>query len=253
MTLRSTALAALFVLAACGQQEPEGPTAPAEVTRRVPAPWFICDAINQPRLFVFDRNGSDVNVAEYAKPNGEIMQRNGYSVGDTEGAAGSVSIELFRDDAVDGNVRHTNPGMLENPGSAYTTPFVGARLDDREFECRWMPRTRVMSFTGRRSFVVHEDADGDLIYTAYNFVDAAAAQRIDQSENGRTTSFSVEVRGGAEETTPEGTRYTFETQGFRYVVALNRDGTGTLDVSRDGVALQTEPLISYQEGAAATE
>ena len=71
------------------------------------------------------------------------------------------------------------------------------------------------------------------------------------SENGRsTTPFSVEVRNGQEAQTPQALAYTFETQGFRYVVNLNRDGTGSLDVSRDGVALQSEPLIGYQQGTA---
>ena len=97
----------------------------------------------------------------------------------------------------------------------------------------------------------YEDASGDLIYTAYNFVDAANARPVELAENGRTTSpFSVEVRDGAEAQTPQALSYTFETQGFRYVVTLNRDGTGTLDAFRDGALLQSEPLAGYQQGTA---
>lgn len=247
--MRRIVFAFVFVASACGQQQ--APPPPAEIPVRQPPPWFICDAINAPALFVFDRTGADVRLAEYDKPDGAIVQRQGYFVGDEEGAAGSVNTELVRDDGVDGWIRQLNPGMLENPGSAYTLPFVSVRLDGRNINCRWMPRTRVLGFTGRRSFVVYEDQSGDLIYTSYNFVDAANARPVDLTENGRTTTpFSVEVRNGAEAQTPQALTYTFETQGFRYVVTLNRDGAGTLDAFRDGVALQSEPLVGYQQGTA---
>lgn len=251
--MRRIALALALCLAACGQQQDKAAEAPAEeqIAVRVPPPWFICDAINFPAIIVFDRTGQDVRIAEYDKPNGAIVQRQGYFVGDEEGAAGSINTELVRDEGSDGWVRQANPGVLETPGSAYTLPFWSVRLDNRDINCRWMPRTRVLGFTGRRSFIVYEDASGDLIYTAYNFVDAANARPIEVSENGRTTQpFSVEVRNGAEAQTPRDLTYTFETQGFRYVLKLNRDGTGQLDVSRDGVALQSEPLIGYQQGTA---
>lgn len=248
--MRKYALALAFALAACGQQQ-QAPAPPDErIVVRVPAPWFICDSINQPTVIVFNRNNGDVTTAEYGKADGEIVQRIGYFVGDEEGAAGSVITELVRDEGTDGSIRQLNPGMLENPGSAYTLPFSSVRLDGRDINCRWLPRTRVLGFNARRSFVVHEDADGDLIYTQYNFADAAGARPIELGENGRTTTFSVEIRAGAEQQTPQAQLYTFETQGFRYVVTLNRDGTGALDVSRDGVAMQTEPLIGYQHGTA---
>ncbi len=249
--MRRTVFALAVALAACGQQQEAPPPQPESTVMRIPPPWFICDALNAPAIFVFDRSNVDVRVAEYDKPNGAIVQRQGYMVGDEDGAAGSVNTELVRDEGVDGGIRQLNPGMLETPGSAYTLPFTSVRLDDRNINCRWMPRTRVLGFTGRRSFVVYEDASGDLIYTSYNFADAANARPIELSENGRTTTpFSVEVRNGTEEQTPQAATYTFETQGFRYVVTLNRDGTGTLDVSRDGVALQSEPLTGYQQGTA---
>ena len=248
--MRRIAFAFAIALAACGQQQ-EAPPPVEEISMRVPPPWFICDAVNAPALFVFERSNADVRVAEYDKPNGAIVQRQGYFVGDEEGAAGSINTELVRDFGSDGWVRQINPGMLETPGSAYTLPFSSVRLDGRDIQCRWMPRTRVLGFTGRRSFVVYEDASGDLIYTAYNFVDAANARPIELGENGRTTSpFSVEVRNGTENQTPQALSYTFETQGFRYVVTLNRDGTGTLDAFRDGAQLQSEQLVGYQQGTA---
>lgn len=257
MRFAAAALAALS-LAACNQQ-PETPAAPEEehVFMRVPAPWFICDSINSGAVIVFDRSeGGDVRVAEYQKSDGSIVQRIGYFVGDEDGAAGSVNIELVRDQGSDGWVRMTNAGMLETPGSAYTARFASATLDGRDVQCRWLPRTRVMGFSSRRSFAVHEDASGALTYTAYNFADAASSRAVDGAENARTTASSLEITGGVAGQTPEGaTTYTFETQGFRYVVVLNRDGTGAIDVTRDGAPLTNEPLIGYQQGtppAAAT-
>jgi hypothetical protein len=148
--MRRIAFAFLLAMSACGQQQAPPPA--AEIVVRQPPPWFICDAINAPALFVFERTNADVRVAEYDKPDGAIVQRQGYFVGDEEGAAGSVNTELVRDDGVDGWIRQLNPGMLENPGSAYTLPFASVRLDGRNINCRWMPRTRVLGFTGRRSF-----------------------------------------------------------------------------------------------------
>lgn len=243
--------AAFLALALVGcNQEPAAPAAPEaeQVFVRVPPPWFICDSINSPAVIVFDRNpAGDVRVAEYQKSDGSIVQRIGYFVGDEDAAAGSVNTELVRDQGSDGWVRNTNAGMLETPASAYTTRFVSALLDGRDVQCRWLPRTRVMGFTSRRSFAVHEDASGALTYTAYNFTDAST-RPVDGRENARTTASSLELTGGVAGQTPEATTYTFETQGFRYVLSLNRDGTGSLDVTRDGAPLSNEPLIGYQRG-----
>lgn len=252
--MRHAALAFTLVatLAACGQ--PEAPPPVEETIRRAPAPWFICDAIDAPALFVFDRDGANVRMAEYDKPNGAIVQRIGYNVGTEDGAAGSITTELYRDLGVDGSVRQINPGMLENPGAAYTLPFTSINMDSRAISCRWMPRTRVLGFTGRRSFVVNEDADGDLIYTSYDFDQAANTRPVDLSENGRTTTpFNVEVRNGVEAATPTSTTYTFETQGFRYVVTINRDGTGQLDAFLNEAPLQSEGLVGFVEGSAPAE
>ena len=242
---------AILALAACNQEPATPPAAEEEhVFMRVPPPWFICDALNSPAMIVFDRNASgDVRVAEYQKSDGSIVQRIGYFVGDEDGAAGSVNTELVRDQGSDGWVRLTNAGMLETPASAYTPRFVSTTLDGRDIQCRWLPRTRVIGFSTRRSFVVHEDASGALTYTAYNFSDAGGARVQDGAENARTTASSLEITGGVAGQTPDATTYTFETQGFRYVVLLNRDGTGAIDVQRDGAPLTNEPLIGYQQGA----
>jgi hypothetical protein len=245
--------AALFVLAlaACGRtEEPPSSTEPAIVNPT----WFICDAIDAPLLYLAERDGENVRIAEYDKPSGAIIERMQFTLGDAEGAAGSVHQPLLRDGAEVGVIRQLNPGMLEAPGSAYTAPIRSVRLNNVDASCRWLPRTRAFAFTGRRSIVVHEDADGDLIYTTYDFAAAATATPIDLSENGRTTAFSVEVRGGEESLGPEGASYVFANQGFRYALRIGRDGAGTLGVYRDGEEnpVQTEPLIAAHLGDAAT-
>ncbi|MEZ5957450.1 MAG: hypothetical protein R3C27_09605 [Hyphomonadaceae bacterium] len=241
---------AVLALAACNQQ-PETPPAAEEeqVFMRVPPPWFICDSVNSGAVIVFDRNPSgDVRVAEYQKSDGSIVQRIGYFVGDEEPGAGSLHTELVRDQGSDGWVHMTNSGMLETPASAYTPRFVSVELDGRDVRCRWLPRTRVIGFTSRRSFVVHEDANGALTYSAFNFGDAGSSRTRNGAENAQTSASSLEIVGGVTGQTQEATTYTFETQGFRYVLSLNRDGTGALDVTRDGAPLSNEPLIGYQQG-----
>jgi len=244
------AVFALLALAACGQSAPPPPL--PEQPRAATPPWFICDGVDAQALFVFERDGEAVRVSEYDKPNGAVVARTDYAIGAEEGAAGSVYITLLRDGADAGTVRRINPGMLESPGAAYTAPFSSVQLGERTVSCRWLPRTRVFGFTGRRSFVVHEDASGDLIYTTYEFADAASARSIELSENARTTTFSVEAREGAEDLRPDGSDFRFVGRdGYSYVVALSRDGTGRLDVQRTGETVQSEPLVGFIEGAAA--
>lgn len=242
-----------FALAACGQPEAPPPL-PEPAQAAAPAPWFICDAVNAPVLVVFNAPASGVSEAvQYDKPNGALIQRTSFTLGEADSAAGSIYTPLLQNGAEAGHVRQINSGMLETPASAYTPAYTSVRIGERDIVCRWMPRTRLFGFTGRRSFVVHEDADGDLIYTTYDFATAAQAQAIELSENARTTSFSVEVRGGEESTNAAGSVYTFDNDGFRYTVTVRRDQTGTLAVSRSGESMQEEPLIAFIQGDSGAE
>lgn len=246
--MRFTLLSFALLLAACGRDEPPPP--PPEASASAPPIWFICDGIDQPVVLAFEREGERVRMVEYDKPNGALVGRREFTLGASEGAAGSVYTELRAYGAEQGFVLQLNAGMLENPGSAYTPFFSAVELDQREIACRWLPRTRVLGFTGRRSFVVHEDRDGDLVYTSYDFAAAARAQQIELSENGRTTTFSAEVRGGEEMTRPGGAEFRFAGDGgIVYVVAVSRDGTGRLDVERNGDVVQTEPLAAFLQAS----
>jgi hypothetical protein len=254
--MRRFAFAAALALAACGQSALPLPEAEQAAAPAVAPPWFICDAIDAPVLLVFGRQANGVTeVVQYDKPNGALMQRTSYTLGDGDGAAGSLYTALVQNGAEAGHVREINSGVLENPGSAYTPVYSSVRLGERDIACRWMPRTRLMGFTGRRTIVVSEDRDGDLLYHSYDFASAAQAHPIDVSENGRTTTFSLEARNGAETTNANGAIYTFRADvETDIVVSVGRDGRGSVEVRRHGPnPVQTEDLIAFVQGDAAAQ
>jgi hypothetical protein len=241
---------ALLVLAGCGQAAPPPPLPSARAEG--PRTWFICDGVDAPSLIVFAHDGAVVRMAEYQKPNGIPILRDDFTIGELEGAAGSIYTPLINSGVASGAIRETDTAMLENPASAYTPYFAAVRLGERSVSCRWLPRTRLFAFTSRRSIVVHEDVDGDLIYTAYGFTDVNALAPVELSENARTTPFSVEVRGGEETISPSGVQYRFNSaDGYTYVVAAARNGDARLDVLHAGAPTQSEDILAFQEGDAA--
>jgi hypothetical protein len=253
--MRLPALAFALALTACGQSAPPSPLPEPEQIAAAP-PWLICDAVEAPVLLVFGAQANGVTeVVQYDKPNGALIQRTSYTIGDAEGAAGSVYTTLLQNGAEAGHVRQVNSGMLENPGSAFTPAYTSVRIGERDIACRWMPRTRLMGFTGRRTIVVSEDQDGDLLYHSYDFAGAAEANAIEVSENGRTTTFSLEARDGQETTDANGARYTFQADvETEIIVSAPRNGTATVEVRRHGPnPVQTEDLIAYVQGNAAAE
>jgi hypothetical protein len=203
---------------------------------------------------VFEREGAAVRVAEYDKPNGAVIARSIFAIGQEQGATGASTTPLLSDGVDAGSIGQTNPDMLETPGAAYTPRVTEVRLGRRAVSCRWLPRTRLMGFTGRRSFVVHEDADGDLIYTTFDFAAASSQPLVELTDNSVSTTFSVEVRGGEEMVRPDGAEFRFNAStGFAYLITLDDDGPGALAVFRDGAEVQSEPLIAVQHGEGAIQ
>jgi hypothetical protein len=248
--MRFVFLALGLLTAACGQATPPPPPEPAP--EAASWTWFICDAIDAPVILVFERDGTSARVAQYDKPSGAIRQRTEYTIGAQEGAAGSVYTTLLQGGAEAGAIRQINPGMLETPAAAYTTPFTSVRLGEREISCRWLPRTRLMGITGRRTIVVHEDADGDLIYTSYDFMTASQAQEVELSDGARTTTFSFEAREGTEQAGRNTARYEFRADVETDIVVTVEGGAGRVDVRRHGPEpAQTEDLIAFVQGDAA--
>lgn len=250
--MRLFTLAFALLAAACGQSEPPPPL-PAPAANVVAPPWFICDAIDAPVLLVFERDGPKARVTQYDKPNGALIQRTEYQIGAEEGAAGSVYMALLQNGAEAGAIRRINPDMLETPGAAYTPLYASVRLGEREISCRWMSRTRLIGFTGRRTIVVSEDGDGDLLYHSYDFATAAQAQQIEIAENGRTTTFSLEKRDGVENMDADGSRFQFQADAETEIIVISgRDGRGRVDVRRHGPdPVQSEDLIAYVVGQGA--
>jgi hypothetical protein len=249
--MRLIAIPFALILATCGQSEPPPPL-PAPAEDAVAPPWFICDAVDAPVLLVFERDGPIARVAQYDKPNGALVQRTEYGIGAEEGAAGSVYTTLTQNGAEAGAIRRINPGMLETPGAAYTEPYSSVRLGEREVSCRWLPRTRLIGFTGRRAIVVSEDGDGDLLYHAYDFASAAEARPIEISENGRTTTFSLEARDGTETMDANGARYQFQADAQTQIIVVSGpDGRGRVEVRRGGATTQSEDLVAYVQGSGA--
>lgn len=247
--MRLSLLVIAVLLAGCGEATPPPmpPSQPAEAHT-----WFICDAIDAPVLLVFERSGTTARVAQYEKPSGAIVQRTEYTIGGQEGAAGSVYTTLLQNNVEAGAIRQVNPGMLATPASAYTTPYTSVRLGEREISCRWLPRTRLMGFTGRRTIIVQEDVDGDLIYTSYDFARAAEAEPIELSDNARTTTFSLEARNGSEQLSPNGARYEFQADAETSIAVIVEGRSGRVEVRRHGPnPAQTEDLIAFIQGDAA--
>lgn len=262
--MRRLLFLALAALAACGNPTSstpgpgQGPSAPATRAQAAANPsqiWFFCDGIDAPVIYLFADTPSDgqVRFIEYDKRTGATVRSLDLGVGDSEGAAGSTYTPLTLNGQDFGHVRQVNSGNFETPGAAYTTPYTSVLIAGREVSCRWLARTRVAAFTGRRSFVIHEDADGDLIYTTFDFANAST-QPIDQSDNGRSTRFSVEVRGGQENVRADGSDYAFAGRdGFGYHISLKPDGSGQLQVLRNGAPVQSEPLTAYLVGQASQD
>ncbi|MBI3437493.1 MAG: hypothetical protein HY054_02350 [Proteobacteria bacterium] len=263
--MRRLLFLAAVMLAACGNPTNSAPAttthAAAATSTRVAARvtqspiWFFCDGIDAPVVYLFANTESQnqVRFIEYDKRSGATVRSLDLQLGDGEGAAGSIYTPLLQNGQDFGHVRQVNAGNFETPAAAYTTPYTSVQIGDHNVECRWLPRTRVAAFTGRRSFVIHEDADGDLIYTTFDFANAAT-QPIDQGDNGRSTRFSVEVRGGQESVRPDGSDFTFPGRdGFSYHVALKTDGSGQLQVLRNGAQVQSEPLTAFIVGQASQD
>ena len=251
--MRLTSLLCVILATACSRAPPTASTTTSTPIGQAatPAPWFICDGVDAPKLLVLTRDaaGANVAIATYDKTTGAIVSRESYALGPSEGAAGSVYTPLRQNNADAGAVRALNPGMLDAPGVAYTQPYSSVTLGDLRISCRWMARTRLIGFTGRRSFVVYEDDDGDLIYTTFNFADVAAQRVVDLSKGQHTTTFSLEVRGGQEHVDAGGAAYQFEHNGYVYDISAPWAGAGSIRVTQNGAPVQSEPIIGFEAGA----
>jgi len=262
------AFLAAALLASCGQSgapESDPQTAPATgvVTIRPGEVALLCDAINEPTIFTAtepDATGVFV-VREYSKTNnGDLARTQRARWGEEEGSAGS-RVRAINDEngVMIATVLWLNEGMLDDASAAYTPPLVRVQTADSpeargaSLDCRWYARTRVIGFTGQRSFVVVEDADGDLIYRSFDFSNAARAQRVELDGAQRTTTFNVEVRDGREMTRPDVTQFEFDNQGITYRVFTAANAPPALSVLRGETITQSDTITAYQAPPAVAE
>ncbi|MGE3142640.1 MAG: hypothetical protein AB7L65_04920 [Hyphomonadaceae bacterium] len=250
---RFGAAALALALAACGQTAPTAaPAAPPPTPRAAapgaaPALWFLCDGVDAPAIFAVSQPDAQkqVIIREYDKRAAAQMREARYRVGDADPGAGNVYYPLTGENGT-GYLRALNPDVLDDPSAAYTTPFIEIKLGERVVSCRWLERTRLEGFSTHRTFVVSEDADGDLIYRTYDFADAGRAAPVALGGAQRTSVFSREVRGGAEDTGPEGARFSFSDKGYFYEIRLPEGGGAVATVTHAGAMVQNEPLIAAQ-------
>jgi len=248
------ALAVLALVASCSPSENAAPPRERAPATQDAALWFICDALQAPRIFTVRKAADDsaVMVTEYDKSTGAPTLRAAYELGAPVDAAGSRFWALLRDGAAAGNIREANPDLLDAPAAAYTPPIRSIDIGARSDECRWLPRTRLAAFDETHAIAIHEDPDGDLIYLAYDFANSTSLAPIALSDNGRSTVFSLEIRGGAEVAGPGGVEYRFENDGHLYLIVAPTNGPATIEIWRDNVQVQARTLIAHQIGAGAT-
>ncbi len=244
MRLTITMLALAAFMAGCGASESADDTPP-------PAPpeahgWVLCDGLDAPRIVVINDMGAAgvVSLKIFDKNSGAYDGAHALTRGAPSTIDGVVETPLARDGVAFGAVIAMAPEALADPSGAYTDPVMRVRAGALDLRCRWLERTRLAAFTTRRSLVVSEDDDGDLIYRVFDFADADEAAPIALDSAQWSSRFSLEVRGGAEESGPEGAIYRFSNDGTDYAVTLSETGEGALIVSRGGAEVQREPLIA---------
>lgn len=253
--VRKLLIAAAACLAACGQPEPSSPppsakpsaTADPALASASPRPWFICDAIDQPAIIVaWPADAANTVRIEIHSKTGAPVQALSVILGRTEGAAGSVFQNISRGGVDAGYIRTINTGMLDDETGAYTPPVTSVRIDDQDYSCRWLARTRFAGFTARRSVFITQDADGDLIYQAFDF--ATPGQPVEFDGGQRSTTFSVEVRDGQETSAAAGDSYAFTNNGYTYEISAPRNGEATLRVLYNGAERLREPFLAFATG-----
>ncbi|MDO1560314.1 hypothetical protein Q0812_12830 [Brevundimonas sp. 2R-24] len=254
-----TALSTTLTLAGCQPAQPDGagdpaPTPAEDVTQPLPAlsapAWFICDAINQPVVLIAEQPvGDQVRIRRIDKTAPDRVTAQAYELGAEEGAAGSVFRSLTLDGAEAGHIRRLSVGVLADPNSATTPPVTSVRLADQELECRWLANTRLMAVTGHRTVLITDEAGSGLVFRSFNFADADTAQPVRPDGGQRSSTPSLELRGGEVMGTGAADSYLFPRGRFTYVINAARDGTGTVEIRRGAEVEGTDPILALELGA----
>ena len=205
--------------------------------------WFICDATNADRVFIVTIPDAQGRIAfpEFSKRTDLKVLPRYYRLGTPDPGAGQVHwpvLELAGGQV--GDLHAFNPGALDNPLDAFTPTFTSLKYWDLNVSCRWVKRTRLMGYSEHRTFVVSQMADGGLEYQSFDFKDAATAKVIEPDGAQRTTSPSLDIRGGNE--VKDG--FQFEHGGFTYDLK-GTPADAAITVLKGGRRILREPLIAW--------
>lgn len=173
-----------------------------------------------------------VTLLQWPKQNPDQPYKAQYQLGPSEGAAGTVYTTL------------TPPG--QTPSSTDTRNFVSIsnvenvidphyrmthvnefRLDGQDHRCRYVPGAEFLGTTSRRTVIVWHSGD-KVTYATRNFDGTPG----------------VYVTGGKVAQDDIGPEYTFEADGYTYLLKFHPYAAFLL-VQKDGKTLQTEEFLAY--------
>lgn len=262
------------LLAACDQPSPTRPLDPADpaATATLPAPsgaarsgaWvlvdgqrkaarYLCDGLDRPQVIAVlepDAEGRSALVTfDKADPSTPVVQI--VTLGEADPGAGQIHyplLDLFKGVARQvGALRTFNPGMLADPSVATLPTLTEVRIGDHTTRCRWIPRARMLGFTGKHSVLVSGTEGGKLAYTTFDFRNAGQAALI-ESGVVQSTAPSLDIEGGTEDPSAAPAVMRFQNEGYGYAVRIGAD-SGDVAVDLGGATIQTERLIGYAYAA----
>lgn len=207
---------------------------------------FVCDPVAGGRALALtapdrQRQAALLAVAGAGQRTGRMAVR----IGAGDPGMGQVWYPLTDPAGREVGAIHTvNPAMVD-PGA--TTPsVVGVRLNNNERRCRFLPQTRVLGVTAKRSIQITAGSGG-YVYRSYN--DGADLPEVPQQWGGVDTRASLTMDGGRLIDRSNQRRvYQFERAGYVYRVTVSLDpqrAGGGVQVLRDGQSLLVEPFTAY--------
>lgn len=236
------ALAGALAIAGCGPSETEKAAEAAKANLAVvldPAQgsgvWFICDALNAPTVIQSSRPdaGGEVTVLNLDKAGMHPPSAKRYKLGAAQETPDGVVRTLSLDGAEVGHVRTLAASALPDPAAVTTAPVVEVKLDEATLSCRWLAHTRLVGLTTGRVVTVTAEAEGP-VYRTFEFKDAEKAQALNPGAAQRSSTPSLEIKGGR--TIDE--NYAFTNGAFTYSV-----GEGGITTLENGRVTSGEPFV----------
>lgn len=219
--------------------------------QRAPEGWrpavFVCDAIDGDRVLVLSApdKARRAMLSVFARP-GLAGQQTPVRIGAGDAGAGQIWYPLLDGAGQStGAVHAVNPGMVDPP--ATTPAIVGVRWAGHENVCRFMPQTRILGVTARRSIQITQTPTNGYRYRSYN-ADSNLPE-LPQAGAGHDTRASLTIDNGRLVDQRGGRRvFEFNNAGYVYRVLASVDttkGGGGVQVWRDGCMVLAEPFVAY--------